>query len=80
MPDYALNRLSSRSFEHLVQSLAVKILGAGITIFGDGPDGGREATFEGKVLYPSGADPWDGYGVVQVKFLQRPSGTRKDGD
>ena len=80
MPDYALNRLSSRSFEHLVQSLVVKILGPGISVFGDGPDGGREVTFEGKILYPSCADPWDGYGVVQVKFLQRPSGTGKDGD
>lgn len=80
MTDYALNRLSSRSFEHLVQSLAVKVLGPGISVFGDGPDGGREATFEGKVPFPSPEDPWDGYGVIQAKFLQRPQGTPKDGD
>ncbi len=80
MTDYALSRLSSRSFEHLIQSLAVNVLGPGITIFGDGPDGGREATFDGELTYPSAADPWDGYGVVQVKFLQRPSNTPKDGN
>ena len=78
--DYALSRLSHRSFEHLVQALAVKTIGPGIVVFGDGPDGGREATFERKVAYPDDLDPWDGYGVVQAKFLQRPSGTPKDGD
>ena len=80
MTDYALARLSHRSFEHLVQALAVKIIGPGIVVFGDGPDGGREATFERKVAFPSALDPWDGYGVVQAKFLQRPYGAPKDGD
>ena len=37
MTDYALTRLSHRSFEHLVQALAVKIIGPGIVVFGDGP-------------------------------------------
>ena len=80
MTDYALARLSHRSFEHLVQALAVKIIGPGIIVFGDGPDGGREATFERRVAFPSALDPWDGYGVVQAKFLQRPNGAPKDGN
>ena len=53
MPDYDLSRLSSRSFEQLIQSLAIKVLGPGIVVFGDGPDGGREAIFERKLDYPT---------------------------
>ena len=79
MPDYNLSQLSSRSFEQLLQALAAKVLGPGIGIFGDGPDGGREATFHGKVPYPSVADSWDGYGVLQAKFLQRPRDVTNDG-
>jgi hypothetical protein len=50
-------------------------------VFGDGPDGGREATFTGKTgTFPSSSDPWDGYVVVQAKFCQRPTGkTQEDG-
>ncbi len=80
MGDYDLSGLSSTSFEELLQALAVKVLGAGADVFGDGPDGGREATFEGRMDYPSQADPWDGYCVVQAKFRRRPEGTGKDGE
>ena len=80
MPDYDLSRLSPRSFEHLVQALASKVLGPGIVVFGDGPDGGREATFERKVPYPNTADQWDGYGVVQAKYRPRLTGSKEDGD
>ena len=80
MVDYNLSKLNSREFEHLVQSLSTKVIGPGIVIFGDGPDGGREATFDGVIPYPTRTDPWHGYGVVQAKFLQRSSGSKKDGD
>ena len=79
MPDYDLSRLSTRSFEHLVQALAAKVLGPGIVVFGDGPDGGREATFERKVSYPSTVQGWEGYGVVQAKYHQRSGDTQQDG-
>ena len=79
MSDYDLSRLSNRSFEHLVQALAAKVLGSGIVVFGDGPDGGREATFERRVAYPTTVEGWDGYGVVQAKFRQRLVGTQQDG-
>ena len=68
MPDYDLSRMSSRSFEQLVQSLADRLLGPGIVVFGDGPDGGREATFERQVPYPTLVDAWNGYGVIQAKY------------
>jgi hypothetical protein len=69
--DHNLSGLSTREFEHVSQALAQAILGPGVSVFGDGRDGGREATFEGRVPYPSELDAWDGYGVVQAKFRQR---------
>lgn len=81
MADYNLAALSPRDFEHLVQALATKVVAAGVRPFGDGPDHGREATFEGRMDYPSRAQPWDGYLVIQAKFRQRPSGDPKaEGD
>ena len=80
MVDYDLSKLSSRSFEHLVQSLAAKVIGPGIVVFGDGPDGGREATFDGEVPYSTDGNLWDGYGVFQAKFLTRSRGSKEDGD
>jgi len=77
--DYDFSRLSTRSFEQLVQALAAAVMGPGIVIFGDGPDGGREATFNGRIPFPNTADQWHGYGVVQAKFRQRPEGSGKDG-
>jgi hypothetical protein len=79
MPDYNLSNLSPRSFEQLIQSLALKILLPGVVIFGDGPDGAREATYRGRLQYPSETEPWDGYLVVQAKFKQKPEGSGKDG-
>lgn len=73
MPDYFLEGLDSRRFEHLVQSIAQKVIASGIQPFADGPDGGREATFSGKMMYPSLAAPWDGYLVIQCKFKQKLS-------
>lgn len=72
--DYDLDRLGSREFEHMVQALAMAELGNGLSQFGDGRDGGREATFDGPVNFPVGRAEqlWDGYGVVQAKHRQSP--------
>ncbi|MEU5859929.1 hypothetical protein ABZ815_02055 [Nonomuraea sp. NPDC047529] len=80
--DYDLTRLGSREFEHLTQALAAKIIGHGVSVFGDGPDGGREASFKGKTQFPA-LDPseaWDGYVVLQSKFRGRPLGAPQDGN
>ncbi|MEU2169580.1 NACHT domain-containing protein [Micromonospora chersina] len=69
--DYRLDALSTRTFEHLVQSLAFEAITNELTPFGDGPDGGREATFEGPTGYQAGNSAWQGYGVIQAKFRQR---------
>jgi hypothetical protein len=81
MPSYNLDGLSADSFEHLIQALFLKVVGPGGIVFGDGPDGAREATYEGKMDYPSKSRPWKGYLVVQAKFLAHPSGDpKKDGE
>ena len=76
MHDYPLEHLNTRSFEQLVQALSLAVLGSSVSIFGDGPDGGREATFEGQIHYPEG-EPWKGFGIVQAKFRQRPDAEPK---
>ena len=80
MADYDLSRLNTRSFEQMIQALAVQVLGSDVVIFGDGPDGGREATFDGPIEYPSPDNGWNGYGVVQAKYRQRLTDTKQDGD
>ena len=77
MHDYQLERLNTRSFEQLIQSLGLEIIGKQLMIFGDGPDGGREATFEGATKYPEGKQQWNGYGMVQAKFRQQPDSLAK---
>jgi hypothetical protein len=69
--DYDLTRLNTRSFEQLVQALATAVVGPKLIVYGDGPDGGREATFDG---LPARAfhKTWNGYGIIQAKFRQYP--------
>jgi hypothetical protein len=61
------NQFSAQAFEQLIQAICIKVLGPGLVVFGSGPDGGREATFDGEVPFPSSADRWNGYVVVQAK-------------
>ena len=68
MSNYDLDRLGDQEFEHLVQALLKKIIGAGTTTFGDGPDGGREATYTGSAQYPSQTENWSGNWIFQAKF------------
>jgi hypothetical protein len=45
---YDLTRFDPDAFEHMVNLLALKVLGAGTTGFGPGADGGRDGYFEGE--------------------------------
>ena len=82
MPDdglvvYDWSRLGERPFENLCRALAVHVLGPGLQAFGDGPDGGREASFDGPVPFStSRAGAWDGYGVLQAKYRRIGVGSR----
>jgi len=74
---YDLSRLGERPFENLCRALAVHVLGPGLQAFGDGPDGGREASFDGPVRFSTSPDgPWDGYGVLQAKYRRAGIGTK----
>nr|GID89547.1 hypothetical protein Ade03nite_84710 [Actinoplanes derwentensis] len=74
---YDLDALGEMEFEDLAQALSIHVLGPGVQVFGDGPDGGREAAFEGTVTFPEPdpAGPWRGYGVIQAEFRRQPLGT-----
>ncbi|MEY1677896.1 NACHT domain-containing NTPase [Gordonia sp. ABKF26] len=74
---YDFSRLGPDGFEQLVQALALASVGGQVRIFGDGRDGGREATFVGECHVLGGGD-WDGYGVIQAKFKSRITSTGAD--
>lgn len=78
--DFDFRTFSTRSFERFAQAMALHVLGKGVLVFGDGPDGAREATYEGILAYPSDADKWSGYTVMQAKFLQVPGTPQEDAD
>lgn len=78
--DFNFRNFSARSFERFAQAMAMHVLGPGVLVFGDGPDGAREATYEGILAYPSAAEHWSGYTVMQAKFLQVPGEPQDDAD
>mgnify|MGYP006192661897 FL=1 len=49
MSDYNLDSTRTHEFESIVQALATNIIDNGGVTLGDGPDGGRELTFDGKM-------------------------------
>ncbi len=73
-------RFSSQSFERLAQALVVRNFGKGTLVFGNGPDGGREATFQGKVPFPNESEHWNGYIVAQAKCRENLDNNKSDAD
>lgn len=63
-----LSKMDPNSFQHLVNHLALKVLGFGHTGFGPGSDGGRDGCFEGEAAYPSDVDRWKGKWYIQSKY------------
>ena len=76
---YELERLGSDNFEHLIQSLITGIVGNSAIIFGDGPDGQREAVFKSTNLTITNDVMARGKSVVQAKF-KSPDTKSKDWD
>lgn len=69
MPDaYELSNLDSHSFEHMVNFLALKVLGRGVTGFAQGADGGRDGFLVGEAPYPTEVNRWSGTWYIQSKF------------
>lgn len=65
---YAYEDLSEDQFEKLIALLCQRLLGISVQGFAKGPDGGRDAKFNGTAeLHPSKAAPWVGTVIVQAK-------------
>jgi hypothetical protein len=77
MPDHDFEHLDDKAFEQMSTALCAEHITRGLRIYGSGTDGGREATFEGKMNYSAGGPQWDGYLVVQCKQKQA-RGTPKE--
>ncbi|GAB3726195.1 hypothetical protein GCM10027594_07860 [Hymenobacter agri] len=77
MSAYDFENLDDKKFEQLANALCAEYVARGTSIFGSGTDGGREATYQGKMKYPLDEEPWDGYLVVQCKQKERLSGSLK---
>ncbi|MGW0105924.1 NACHT domain-containing protein [Streptomyces cellulosae] len=76
---FDLYNLGPREFENLSQAIASAELGPFITLFGPGPDGGREATFEGtRPIQNASTDTWSGLGVLQAKYKETPASPREE--
>jgi hypothetical protein len=75
---YEFGRFSTQSFERFAQSMACARLGSGIQVYGAGRDGAREATFEGICSPDEGKTNWNGYVVVQAKYLSRTKNAKED--
>jgi hypothetical protein len=65
---YPFEDLDDSQFERLVVQCARKLFGTGVQAFSTGPDGGRDALFEGTAEnFPSKTEPWTGTTVIQAK-------------
>ena len=57
-----LNDLDPLSFQHMVNDLCIRVLGAGYNSFAPGPDGGRDGLFEkwerSCVMMPKSSARW----------------------
>lgn len=65
--------LSDGDFERLVVAICIETLGPGVVSFSSGPDGSRDARFEGTSLQlPSPAAPYKGKFIIQAKHTEDP--------
>lgn len=67
--NYNFYSLNPKDFEQMIQSLMQKELGISSLIFGEGKDGARELTYEGKATLKN--ITLDGYWVIQAKFKSK---------
>ena len=73
--------LSDKDFERLVVAICMEVLGPGVVSFCTGPDGSRDARFEGTALHlPSSANPYKGKFIIQAKQTEDPVAKYSDTD
>lgn len=70
--NYDFSRLGPLEFEDMVQSLWEGYFGITSSVYGSGPDGQREATFQGEATVPKqDGKELEGYWVLQAKFKEK---------
>lgn len=73
--------LYESQFEELVTAICREILGIGVLGFAKGPDGGRDAIFEGTASeFPSTKSPLIGKMIIQAKHTDDPIGKFSDSE
>lgn len=81
MPRFPLHDLADTEFEQLVVLICGELMGIGITSFASGPDGGKDAKFEGTATaFPSTTAPASGKFIVQAKHSTSPVASCSDYD
>ena len=81
MSRYRYEELSPTQFENLVVEICCALLGQGTHGFAEGPDGGRDARFDGITNnYPNSRSPWSGTTIIQAKHTSRYNASYSDID
>ncbi|MBN8422153.1 MAG: hypothetical protein J0L73_24780 [Verrucomicrobia bacterium] len=79
MPRFPLHSLHDTEFEQLVTLICRELLGAGVTSFAPGRDGGKDAKFEGTATaFPSTTAPAFGIIIIQAKHTSNPIASCSD--
>ncbi|MCX6879733.1 MAG: hypothetical protein NTW21_38905 [Verrucomicrobia bacterium] len=79
MTRFPLYDLSDTEFEQLMVLICRELMGIGITSFASGPDGGKDAKFEGTATnFPSPTVPASGKFIVQAKHTASPVASCSD--
>ncbi len=78
---FAYEDLNPSQFEELVVLLCQRLLGSATQGFAAGPDGGRDAKFEGVANgFPSETAPWSGISIIQAKHTLGYNGSFSETD
>jgi hypothetical protein len=73
--------MSDSDFERLVVAICAEILGAGVTPYGSGKDGSKDARFVGTAArFPSSNAPYTGKFIAQAKHTESPIAKFSDAD
>ena len=79
--DFRIYELNDSEFEDFVVHVCRKWLGNGVTPFAPGPDGGRDAKFNGTAnCFPSDVAPISGNVVIQAKHTSNPVASCSDNE
>ena len=81
MSRFPIHQLHDSEFEDLVTLICRQVLGTGVTSFAPGPDGGKDAKFEGTArLFPDDVNPASGKFIIQAKHTSNPVASCSDSE